>query len=278
MTTRWKSRTLRPRPASADRLFLRRRNMKKHLPENRAHPEKEVDSDPWRRQVADVASDLGVALSQKALGLFSLHARLLLKWTAKTNLTAITDPKQMAVKHFADSLALAPFLPKGARMLDMGAGGGFPGLVIKAARPDISVTLMDAVRKKVSFLTQVILEGGLEGVSAIHGRAQDLAKVPGFSGAFDAVASRAFADLPEFVRLALPFVNQNGQILAMKGPGAASGELARVKNGREGLYIRVFPYRLGKNGPARRIVEIRQTSPGDRPGPVGGSPPVSRSG
>jgi 16S rRNA (guanine527-N7)-methyltransferase len=222
-------------------------------------PKKNVDSDWWREKVEKAASLLGVSLSRDQLLLLSLHARLLLKWTARTNLTTITNPEEMALKHFADSLALSKFLPEKASVLDMGSGGGFPGLVLKTARPDLTVTLMDAVRKKVSFLIHVITEGRLKGISAVQGRAENMAEIPGFAKAFDAVVSRAFSDLGGFIRLAAPFLKTNGRILAMKGPGAEK-EVKKVQaqcNQME-LTVRTFSYNLpDKGGAARCIVEIK---------------------
>lgn len=188
----------------------------------------EIGSTVWRDRIRQGAADLGVPLEDSMVERFAGHARLLVAWNRKINLTAITAPEALAVKHFVDALASAPMIPQGAKVLDIGAGGGFPGMVLKVARPDLTMTLVDAVRKKVSFLQHVIRSLGMEGLWARHIRAEVLAKEPGMAGRFDVVVCRALNDLTDFLELARPLVASGGMAIAMKGR-ITTDELARAE-------------------------------------------------
>jgi 16S rRNA (guanine527-N7)-methyltransferase len=179
------------------------------------------------------ARQQGIDVPKTALACFSAHARELLLWNRSINLTAITAAEEMAVKHFLDSLLAAHLIPRGASLLDIGSGGGFPGLPLKCLRPSLQVVLIDAVRKKVNFLKHIIRQLGLQGIEAVHARAENLADQPQFAGVFDVVVSRAFSELAVFVTHALPFVAPGGKILAMKG-NPNSAEMRRLHIALEG--------------------------------------------
>lgn len=183
---------------------------KKHIPDT-------PFGEAWKQMVKSGSDQLGIALSPDHLGTMALHGTELLKWNRKFNITSITDPREMATKHFIDSLAIAPHIPENARVLDMGSGGGFPGVPLKVVRPDLEVVLVDASRKRVSFLNRLVSLTGLKSITAVHARAEILAKDTAFAGRFDVVTSRAFTALDRFVVLAAPFLSPSGIILAMKG-------------------------------------------------------------
>ena len=159
--------------------------------------------------------------------LFQAYLEILLRENAKHNLTAITDPEEIRQKHFADSLALlegAPCpVPPGAFLLDVGSGGGFPGVPLKIARPDISLTLLEATRKKADFLKLLLEELGLEG-EVVNARAEDAARDPAYRGRFDVVTARAVAALPVLCELCLPFVKPGGAFIALKGQSEKAQE------------------------------------------------------
>jgi len=167
--------------------------------------------------------------------LFPLYASILLRENAKYNLTAITDPEEIRQKHFADSLALLDdpsprqrlngegALPPGASLLDVGPGGGFPGVPLKIARPDISLTLLEATGKKAEFLRALARELGLE-ADVVHARAEEAAHDPAYRERFDAVTARAVAALPLLCELCLPFVKVGGAFVAYKGPADKARE------------------------------------------------------
>jgi len=188
----------------------------------------EIGSEKWKNLIIEGAAalfnqfpatcDLRPAPQTLHLNQFALHAIELLKWNQKINLTAITDPAEIAVKHFIDSIAPVPLIPHDASsMLDIGSGGGFPGIPIKIMLPSLSVTLIDSSRKKVSFQKHIIRTLRLENTEAVHTRAEELAENPLFSNAFDLVICRAFSALDKFVLTALPFLAKDGIIIALKG-------------------------------------------------------------
>ena len=159
------------------------------------------------------------------LGKFEQFKDNLLDWNKRMNLTAITDDGGIWQKHFADSLTLLPLLPllssspdKPLRMIDIGCGAGFPGIPIKIMRPDIRMTMLDSLRKRIFFLEDTISLLALEGVECVHSRAEDFIKADGRRGSYDICTARAVAKLDRLVKWCLPFVKPGGLFLAMKGP------------------------------------------------------------
>jgi 16S rRNA (guanine527-N7)-methyltransferase len=158
---------------------------------------------------------LGVDVDAAAQAKLLAYLALLEKWNRTHNLTAIREPTRMVTHHLLDALAVLPYLPdaKELRVLDIGSGGGVPGMPLAIARPRWRVTLLDSNRKKVAFLRQAGAELSLQNVEVVARRAQDY--VP--QTQFDVVISRAFADLAAFATVALPLVRPGGSIVAMKG-------------------------------------------------------------
>lgn len=171
----------------------------------------------WNHLITQGAKAFDMHLGQKEADQFAFHALELLKWNCKMNLTAITDPLDVAVKHFLDSVAPASLIPSGASLLDIGSGGGFPGIPLKITRPSVSVTLIDSSRKKVSFQKHIIRSLGLQDIEAMHIRAEDLARDPGYANAFDVIVCRALSALDSFVRMASPLLAKGGVMIALKG-------------------------------------------------------------
>jgi 16S rRNA (guanine527-N7)-methyltransferase len=138
-------------------------------------------------------------------------------WNRKINLTAIRDEAEIAVKHFVDSLTVLPYLAGRSAMLDLGSGGGFPVIPLKIVRPEIEAVSVDAVEKKILFQRQAARVTGLQRFTALHERGERLASI--YPGGFDLIVSRAFAEIPTFVGMALPLLAPGGIIVAMKGRG-----------------------------------------------------------
>jgi 16S rRNA (guanine527-N7)-methyltransferase len=136
------------------------------------------------------------------------------------NLTRITDPEAIVLNHLLDSLMClwALEVAPGARVIDVGTGAGFPGVPIKIARPDLSVTLLDGTLKKVKFLSEAISLLSLEGIEPVHGRAEELAHEKGHRERYDAVYARALSELKPLAEMCLPFVRVGGRLVAQKGP------------------------------------------------------------
>lgn len=149
------------------------------------------------------------------------YAELLIEWNGKMNLTAITDPDEIIIKHFYDCLLFLKHneIPKNASVIDVGTGAGFPGLVLKIARPDIKITLLDSLNKRLTFLNEVANDLRLE-VETLHSRAEDAGKTPDYREKYDIATARAVARLNVLSEYCLPFVKVSGSFVAMKGPTA----------------------------------------------------------
>ena len=159
-------------------------------------------------------------LDEEALKRLEKYADLLVEWNEKINLTAIVDPEGIAVKHFLDCLMIFKYIdiPKGASVIDIGTGAGFPGVVIKIARPDIKLTLMDSLQKRINFLDTLCAELGVE-VTTIHSRAEDI--TPKQREGYDFAVARAVANMRVLTEYCLPYVKVGGSFVAMKGSTAA---------------------------------------------------------
>jgi 16S rRNA (guanine527-N7)-methyltransferase len=181
----------------------------------------EIGSTEWRAIIRQGAADLGVSVDDFALQGFETHAKEMLTFNRRINLTTITDPYLIAIKHIVDSLAAAPFVFDQAHLLDIGSGAGFPGVPIKLVRLMPTVTLIDGSARKVSFLKHIIRRLNIEGICAHHQRAENMNRNP--DACFDIVISRALAGLEQCIQLAIPLVNmENGLIIALKGHIAES--------------------------------------------------------
>lgn len=168
---------------------------------------------------------LGLSLSPQQLASFEAYAAELVKWNKKVNLTAITKDNEIAIKHFVDSLALAPYITAGDRLLDIGSGAGLPILPLKIINPETIMVSVDAVAKKIHFQRHVIRVLGLQNIEAIHTRIEDLQKTHRHS--FSVITSRAFTRLDRFVSLAAPLLAEGGVLIAMKGDHA-DGEIVEA--------------------------------------------------
>ena len=164
-------------------------------------------------------NEIGIRIPQTAFAQFNTYAVLLAEYNKKVNLTAITDPDGITVKHFADSLYLLKYLdlPQNARVCDVGTGAGFPGVCLKLARPDIRLTLMDSVNKKLEFLRFLAKEIHFE-ADFVHIRAEDAGQDKIFRGAFDVVTARAVAQLNRLCEYCVPLVTPGGVFAPLKAP------------------------------------------------------------
>ena len=171
-------------------------------------------------RVATDAAGMGVPLLPSMTEALHAYADLLVEWNEQVNLTAITDDEGIAIRHFVDSLSVVPLVPAGATLIDVGTGAGFPGIPVAIVRPDVQVTLLDSLDKRVRFLDAVLSAIGLQQVRTQHGRAEEYGLVPDWRDSFDVAVARAVAGLPVLLEYCLPFVKPGGLFLAMKGPGA----------------------------------------------------------
>lgn len=191
-----------------------------------------TDRDALARLLKEGAQALSVDLSERQHEQLLAYVALLAKWNAVYNLTAIRDPRQMLIQHILDSLSILPHLPTraDATVLDVGSGGGLPGVVLAIVRPDWQVTLNDIVQKKSAFQSQAKAELGLTNLSVVTGRVESLRPGVEVPKKFDLIVSRAFAELADFVTLARHLVADGGAIWAMKGV-RPEGEIERLPAG-----------------------------------------------
>lgn len=188
---------------------------------------KVFDRDALAGALRQGIAELSLAISDDQLERLLDYLALLAKWNAVYNLTAVRDPSQMVVQHLLDSLAAVPAFVSAKRVLDVGSGGGLPGMVLaiwaQASRPDMRIHMIDTVHKKTAFLTQVKAELGLANVTIHTGRVESLQ----LDQPFDVITSRAFADLSDFVDWSGHLLATGGRFIAMKGV-AASEETGRL--------------------------------------------------
>lgn len=178
------------------------------------------------RMLKEGVQALQLDLSEHQLTQLMDYLALLSKWNSVYNLTAVRDPAQMVMQHLLDSLAVVPAFADARCVLDVGAGGGLPGIVLAVARPDIKVSLIDTVQKKTAFLTQVKAELGLANVAVYNARVEQLQ----VQHKFDTITSRAFAELADFVTWSSHLLEEGGRFIAMKGV-LPTEEIARLPAG-----------------------------------------------
>lgn len=174
---------------------------------------------------------LKIALTNNQIQQFLDYYEMLIEWNQFMNLTAITDYEEVMKKHFLDSIALnqAFDVSKECTLIDVGCGAGFPGLALKIAYPNLKVTLLDSLNKRVQFLDAVIERLGLKNINTIHGRAEDFAKQDGMRETFDLAVSRAVANLSTLSEYCLPFVKVGGYFIPYKSE-KASEEIEKAQN------------------------------------------------
>lgn len=203
----------------------------------------------------------------ETLARFDAYAEFLVSYNEKVNLTSITEPLEIVEKHFLDSAAPQGLIPKGSRVIDVGTGAGFPGLPLRIVRPDLQLTLLDSLEKRVRFLEEACQIMNLDGAAALHARAEDAARDPALREQFDAAVSRAVANLRVLCEYCLPFVRVGGLFLAWKGPGAEEEgkECEKALRTLGGELSAILPLDIPGTALDHRVVvikKVRQTPAG----------------
>ena len=210
---------------------------------------KDFDRIALTRAFAEGVRTLQLDLSDVQIAQLIDYLALLAKWNGVYNLTAVRDPVQMVTQHLLDSLAAVPAFNNAQNVLDVGAGGGLPGMVLAIARPDMGVSMIDTVHKKTAFLTQAKAELGLTNVTIHTGRVEQLQ----VAQKFDVITSRAFAALADFVSWSSHLLEQGGRFIAMKGV-APNDEIAQLAAGWR--VTEVHPLDVPGLGAERHLVFI----------------------
>ena len=226
------------------------------------------------------AAEAGIPLTAEQIGQFSVYNEMLLDWNTRMNLTALTAPEDVAVKHIIDSLtAYDAALFDGARtLIDVGTGAGLPGIPLAVYAPHPTVTLLDALNKRVRFLTEVTAAMGLQNVRCIHARAEEAARTAEHRAAYDIVVSRAVARLPVLLEYTLPFVRVGGTLLALKGRAYAEEqkEARRAAEVLGGGRITARPVHLPGLDDVRAILTVTKERQTPAAYPRGGGAPTRR--
>lgn len=211
--------------------------------------------DLLNKEVAEIGIELtGVQLEQ-----FESYYNLLIDWNKKINLTRITEPGEVVTKHFVDSLTLLKYceIPNGAKVIDIGTGAGFPGIPLKIARPDIELTLLDSLNKRLNFLNEACDKTDIS-AELVHSRAEDGAKEPNLREKYDIAVSRAVARLNVLSEYCLPYVKVGGAFISMKGPELTEelNEAEKAIKTLGGNLSAVNEFEL--KGSGRTIVEVKK--------------------
>ena len=211
------------------------------------------------------AGELGLVLDSRQLDQFVAYTGLLLGWNRKLNLTRIVDPKEIAVKHYLDSLTLPAVteIPDGSWLIDIGTGAGFPAIPLKIIIPGLRITLVDSVEKKLMFLETVVKELGLIGVELVHGRAEDLGHDQHYREKYDFSVSRAVGKLSMLAELCIPFCQVGGLFAAYKGPRGsaevdeAQGAFQLLGGKLEAVHRLALPF----SDQERSLILVRKSRP-----------------
>lgn len=201
----------------------------------------------------------GIELSEVLYNQLDIYADFLVEYNKNVNLTAITQPEEILYKHFIDSILLAKYveIPENASLIDVGTGAGFPSIPLKLFRPDIKLTLLDSLNKRITFLKILCEKLGIEAVF-IHDRAEITGKNPEFREKFDISCARAVANMSVLSEMCLPFVKVNGIFTAMKGLGEDISEGNNAVKTLGGEISKEFVYEV--YGEGRKIVSVKKIS------------------
>lgn len=183
----------------------------------------------FRIHLEKALSSMDISVEETQLTQCVQYNNLLMEWNERLNLTRIVEPKEVAVKHFADSAVVMKVhrFHGSERIIDVGTGAGFPGLVLKILLPQLRITLLDSVAKRLRFLEKVVQDLALKDVDIVHARAELYAKERNVREGYDMAIARAVADMPVLCEYLFPFVSVGGSVICMKGPGVAD-ELQRA--------------------------------------------------
>lgn len=216
-----------------------------------------------KNRIITACGEMGIAVSEEKAQKICIYHEMLMKANREMNLTRVPDdPVESADRNYIDSLTVLPHLTNVRTLIDVGTGAGFPGIPVSILCPNIHVTLMDALNKRVGFLKSVIDALGLN-AKAVHFRAEDAAKKPEFRDSFDIACARAVAEMNILTEWLMPFVKTGGRMLAMKGPNADE-EMVKAENAisaLNGKLISVHKTQIPGRDWDHRIVEIEKTAP-----------------
>ena len=211
----------------------------------------------------ELSNSIGINLKDEQVNKFYRYMNLLLEWNEKINLTAITDPKEIILKHFIDSLTISSKIKENSKLVDVGTGAGFPGIPLKILRDDLEIVLVDSLNKRINFLNLVIDKLGLKNIKAIHSRVEDFGQMKNYRERFDYSTSRAVANLSTLSEYLLPLVKISGEVICMKG-SEIEEEVNQAQNAISvlgGKIEKIDNFKLPKSDISRNIIVIKKIKP-----------------
>ena len=219
-----------------------------------------MNIDEFKILMNSYGNEIGLEFTEKQLDKFFKYMNLLLEWNEKINLTAITEPEEVILKHFIDSLTISKYIEKNKTLADVGTGAGFPGIALKIYRDDIKITLVDSLNKRINFLNEVIKELNLKEIENVHSRIEDFGKDKKYREKFDYVTARAVANLSVLSEYLIPIAKINGQCICMKGSNVEE-ELNTSKNAIKilgGKIQKIEKFNLPKSDIERNVIIIKK--------------------
>lgn len=210
------------------------------------------------------AFKMNIVLDDKMLEKFEMYKNLLVEWNEKINLTSITDDYEVIMKHFVDSLEIVRYINKNENIIDIGTGAGFPGIVIAIYfDSNVNITLLDALEKRLNFLSEVIQKLGLKKITLLHGRAEEIGNDIIYREKFDVATSRAVSSMNILLELSIPLVKVNGRCLLLKGSKARE-EINASKTALEKLNSKInddftYEYKVNDEVYERHIIEVKKS-------------------
>ncbi len=170
----------------------------------------------FKQEIGQKAKNMEITLDENQINKFYKYMELLLEWNEKMNLTAITEPNEIILKHFIDSITISSYINSEDKVLDIGTGAGFPGIPLKILNKENEFTVLDSLNKRINFLNEVIQKLKLEKIRAVHSRAEEFIKIAGERESYDIITSRAVAKLNVLLEYMLPFTKLGGKCICMK--------------------------------------------------------------
>ena len=219
-----------------------------------------MEKEIFFEKMQEKSKDLGVCFSVKQTEQFFEYMNLLIEWNEKMNLTAITEPDEIILKHFIDSISILKELEDGSKLVDVGTGAGFPGIPLSIMNPTLKITLVDSLNKRLIFLQEVVNKLKLENIEIVHARAEEFGQNKKYREQFDISTSRAVANLATLSEYLIPLVKVGGKVISMKA-AEAKQELNEAKKAIEvlgGTVEKVDEFNLPQSDIGRTVIIIRK--------------------